>query len=202
MPLQARALIGGMRSEQQHQCGGAEENQGRELILARKRHVGNQDDRHEQNAVDGAVVPIDAVRCGLGGPPDDDADDQAEVPVLGSGDLVAPGQVEVGLGNGVRGRLEPPDKARRRLRRQGDHRAYDLYQHEGPDYRARDLGDPWRDVQAGADIAPESSRNPNPDDEARQVVPPEDPASVGDRPGRRACHHQYQNHAQPTLVRA
>ena len=61
MPLPAAALIRRVSPEQQPQCGGAEQDQIRELAgrvrELQQCHVGHQDDRHEQYAVDPAVIP-------------------------------------------------------------------------------------------------------------------------------------------------
>jgi len=75
----ARSLVGGVGQQQQHQGRGAEDNQRPKLVLKRQRHVGDQDDRQQKHAVDRPVVAEDVVGGRLGGPPDQNPEDQAEV---------------------------------------------------------------------------------------------------------------------------
>ena len=195
----ARPFVRGMRPEQEDKRGATEQDQGRELILQRHSHVGDQDDRHEEDAVHGAVMAEDVVGAHLSGSPGDDADNQAIVAVLVGRQLMAPGEIEISLGHRIGGGLEPPDEAGMSVR---NLRPDTLDQDEGADGGPKQVGQPRRHLESRAQIAPQRGRKGGPDYEAAQAVAAQDPACVGDRPGHRAGQDQHQEHARPAFVGA
>ena len=119
------------------------------------------------------------------------------MPDLERRDLVPPGKVEVGLRHGVRGGVEPAPKARRSVReRSADH----LDQDERPYRATQRMGQPWRQIEPGAEVAPEGGSKRCPDQEGRQIVATENPPRVGERPGHGPNQQQDQRQAEPTLV--
>ena len=107
------ALVGSVRQKQQREPCRAEQHDGRVLVVQGQRHAGDQHHGQEQDAVHGPVVAEHVVRSSLGRAPDQDSQNEAVVTKLQRRQLMAPREVQVGLGNRVGGRLEPTRQTRR-----------------------------------------------------------------------------------------
>ena len=192
-------LVRRVGQQQEDQGRRAEQDQGEILVVLGQGHVGGQNDGQQQDPVDSPVIAEDIVRGGLGCPPDQDPNDQAEMPDLESRRLMPPRQVEVCLRYRRCGRVKPASQSEGSA---GQRRPDGLDDDECPDGAAHGLGKPGGDVQPGAEIAPRRGDQSDPDDEGCQAVLPEHPAGIREGPRHRRGQDQNQRQGDPSLVGA
>ncbi len=197
MAQPVRTLVGRVGQEEKREPGRAEQHERGELVVEGQRHAGDEDHCQQQNAVHGAVVAEYVVGSGLGRAPDNDSEHQAVVAVLERRDLMAPREVEVGLGHRVGGCLQPAAQCRRGT---GNHRPHDFDDDECPENGTEGMSQPRRHAQTCAHVAPQRCRECDPDQEAGQLVTTQDPATIGDGPAHRPGQDKDERDTDEALV--
>ena len=134
----------------------------------------------------------------LPGPPREQAQDEQEVPDLGSELEIPNGQVEPGVDGRCGGRLEP---AHRPALGAGQSRADDHRHDQDAEDGTEQVGQPARPADLGAQDTPADPEPDRPGQEVGQAAWPDHPGGIVDRPREGEAEQEDEPDRQPALGR-